>query len=52
MDGAGSRGRLPMNHFDIVHAKNAIDHSYNAPQVLREMVRPSVHTSRCFGIAT
>lgn len=30
--------RLPTNHFDIVYSKNAIDHAYNAPQVLREMV--------------
>jgi len=38
LDGEKLSSRLPVNYFDIVHTKNAIDHSYNAPQVLREMV--------------
>jgi len=39
-----------VNYFDIVHTKNAIDHSYNAPQVLREMVSSTGHAAPCFRI--
>eukprot|EP00854_Cymbomonas_tetramitiformis_P017342 gene17342-20637_t len=37
---------LPENYYDIVHSMNAVDHSYNAPRVLKEMV----HVAAPFGI--
>jgi len=30
---------FPRDTFDIVHSKNAVDHSHNAPRVVQEMIR-------------
>ncbi|MBI5388565.1 MAG: FkbM family methyltransferase [Verrucomicrobia bacterium] len=30
--------RFPVNHFDAVHARNCIDHSYEAPQAIDQML--------------
>lgn len=31
--------RLPLDAFDIVHSKNAVDHSHDAPRVIQEMIK-------------
>ncbi|KAK3238895.1 hypothetical protein CYMTET_51130 [Cymbomonas tetramitiformis] len=46
VDGEALSASLPENYYDIVHSMNAVDHSYNAPRVLKEMV----HVAAPFGI--
>jgi len=38
-DGETLTSNLSSNYYDIVHSKNAVDHSYNAPLVIGEMVK-------------